>query len=63
MDTGIGFLAENGETDALAAQNRLDIASHNEVMVIFTRFIEYVEGNSVGCPEPRPRPNFNMQSV
>jgi hypothetical protein len=43
----IGFCNENRETEVLAALNRLDIAWLNEVMVIFTRFIKCVEGNSI----------------
>jgi hypothetical protein len=50
----IGFLNENRETEVLAAPNRLNIARMNEVMVIFTRFIKCVEGNSISysdiCP-------------
>jgi hypothetical protein len=38
---------ENGETDALAALNRLDIARLNEIMAILTGFIEYAEGNFI----------------
>jgi hypothetical protein len=41
----IGFLVENGETEARAALNRIDIAILNEVVAIFTRFIKCVEGN------------------
>jgi hypothetical protein len=41
----IGFLNENRETEVLAALSRLDIARLNQVMVIFTRFIKYMEGN------------------
>jgi hypothetical protein len=43
----IDFLKHNGEMEALAALNRLDIARLNEGMVIFTRFIKCVEGNSI----------------
>jgi hypothetical protein len=40
-------LNENRETEALAALNSRDIARLNEVMVIFGRFINYVERNSI----------------
>jgi hypothetical protein len=43
----IGFVNENGETEALAALNRLNIATLNEVMTIFTQFIKYVELNFI----------------
>jgi hypothetical protein len=43
----IGFLNENREAEVLAALNRLDIARPNEVMIIFTRFLKCVEGNSI----------------
>jgi hypothetical protein len=32
----IGFLTQNGETEALASLKRLDIARLTEIMVIFT---------------------------
>jgi hypothetical protein len=31
----IGFLTENGENEALAVVNRLDIAKLNEIMPVF----------------------------
>jgi hypothetical protein len=43
----IGFLNGNRETEVLAAMNCLDIARLNEVIVIFTRFIKCVHGNSI----------------
>jgi hypothetical protein len=43
----IRFLTENGEMEALASLNRLDIAWVNELMVIFTQFVTSVEGHSV----------------
>jgi hypothetical protein len=43
----IDVLKENRETEVLAVLNRLDIVRLNEVMVIFTRFIMCVEGNSI----------------
>jgi nitrate reductase assembly molybdenum cofactor insertion protein NarJ len=43
----IGLLKENGETETLAALNRLDAGRLNEVIVIFTQFIKCVERNFV----------------
>jgi hypothetical protein len=43
----VSFLKDKGETDALAALMRLDFARLNEIMDVFRRFIESVEGNSV----------------
>jgi hypothetical protein len=40
-------LTENRETEVLAALNHLNIARLNKLMVIFTRFIKCVEGNSI----------------
>jgi hypothetical protein len=47
LDAGDWLCEKNRETEALAALNRLDIGKLNEVKVIFTRFIKYVEGNSI----------------
>jgi hypothetical protein len=41
----IRFSTENGENEALAVLNRLDIAKLNEVMPIFLQFIKCVEGD------------------
>jgi hypothetical protein len=43
----VGFLKENGETEARAALNRLDVSRPNEVMILFALFINYVEKNFV----------------
>jgi hypothetical protein len=51
----INFLMEGGETEALAALNRLDIARLNDVIVIFTRFIKCVEGNFISYLERFPK--------
>jgi hypothetical protein len=50
----IGFLNENREAEVLAALDRLDIARLNEGMVIFTRFIKCVEGNSISYSDIFP---------
>jgi hypothetical protein len=43
----VSFLRDKGETDALAAMIRLDLARLNEIMAVFRRFIKSAEGNSV----------------
>jgi hypothetical protein len=43
----IDLLKEHRGTEVQAALNRLDIARLNEAMVIFTRFIKCLEGNSI----------------
>jgi hypothetical protein len=47
----IGFLTENGENEALAVLNRLDIVKPNEVMPVFLQFIKCVEGDFLSCFE------------
>jgi hypothetical protein len=47
LDASDWLLKENGETEALAALNHLDVARLNEVMLVFTRFIKCVERNSI----------------
>jgi hypothetical protein len=50
----IGLLMENGEMGAFAALDRFDIARLNELMALFTRFIECVEGNLISYSDRFP---------
>jgi hypothetical protein len=62
----INLLKENREAGELASLNRLDIARLNEVKVIFTRFIKYVEGNSISYLDIFPmlqKPMVNLGSL
>jgi hypothetical protein len=43
----IDFFNENRETEVLATLNPLNISRLNKIMVILTRFIKCVEGNSI----------------
>jgi hypothetical protein len=62
----IGFWTENGETEVLAALNRLDATRLNEVMIIFTRFVKSVGGNSIsyfGIFLMLQKPMVNLESL
>jgi hypothetical protein len=62
----INCLTEGGETEALAALNRQDIARLNDVIFMFTRFIKCVEGDFISYCDRFPmwqKSRVNLRSL